>query len=260
MGFDVAELARTSPVSIPIVRSTAPGLPSGCAVCAVRGLCLPSWTDSDGALQRLQIGHRKIRKGQAVYREGDRFLFMYAVRVGTFKSTAAFKVGRDQVVAFHLPGELFGFDGLADGRHPTTTVAIEDAQVCAVSYAELNQAAALDGAVRQQIFSLISSELVRERKLLSLVAATHAEERVAAFLLNLANRLERRGYSAREFQLRMTREEIGGYLGMTLETVSRTLSAFARKGYVSVLRRRIEILDPQGLRDTFGLGATGDPC
>ncbi len=242
--------------ALPLVPS-ANHAPGRCALCPVRSHCLPSWSDSGTEFERLQIGQRRVRKGQAIYREGDPFFFMYAVRAGTFKSTVTLKEGRDQVIAFHLPGEIIGFDGLANGHHPSTAAAMEDSEVCAVPFFELNESAEKYRLVRNHINSLITTELVRERSVMSLIATTHSVKRVAAFLLNLASRMQERGYSAREIQLRMTREEIGGYLGMTLETVCRSLTAFAKQGYIDVHRRHIEILDTEGLCNHYGLSAKG---
>lgn len=231
--------------------------PSTCDGCPVARFCLPSWPHEGEGLERLHIGRRRLRQGQAIYREGDRFQFVYAVRHGIFKSTVSKNDGRDQVVAFHLPGERFGFDGLADGRHPTTATAIEDAEACAISYSELNEAIGQHHAMRHQIPAMITTEFLRERRLASLMAKTPSDQRVATFLLNLAGRLHERGYAAQDVQLRMTQEDIGSYLGTTLETVSRCLSSFARQGYVAVHRRRIVIVDPAGLRARFGIGSAG---
>ena len=228
-------------------------LNNACATCIVRSFCLPSWGEpgAPAPLQRLPIARRRVRKGQSVFRQGERGELLYAVRYGSFKSVATLRDGREQVMSFHLPGELFGFDGLADGSHPTTARALEDAEVCVLPFADLSIAAGESRSVLHYLTKTLSTELVRERRMAALIANTQSEERVAAFLLNLSQRLHERGYSAREFQLRMTREEIGSYLGTTLETVSRCLSSLARQGYVLVHRRQIEIIDLDGLRSHF---------
>lgn len=246
----------TPPAHLNLPDERAPTLAPGhaaCATCMVRHVCLPSWTEpgTRTTLDRTPIARRRLRKGQSVFREGERCEFIFAVRYGSFKSVTCLRDGREQVMSFHLPGELFGFDGLATGMHPTSARAIEDAEVCVLPYAELSEAAGESPSVLHHLTSTLSAELVRERHLASLIAATRSEERVAAFLLNLSQRLQARGYSASAFQLRMTREEIGSYLGATLETVSRCLSSLARQGFVTVRRRQIEILDPEGLRASF---------
>lgn len=252
-----AGTTATLPASAARAAAPAPGLASGpapqCAGCPVRGMCLPSGMAEWEAptLRGLLIGRRRVRKGQTVYREGDRFLFMYAVRFGTFKSSIALKDGGEQVTAFHLPGEIMGLDGTASGEHPTTVTALEDAEVCAVPYAQLTDGSADLRNLRQQVMRMVGTELVRDQRLLTLVARTHSEERVAAFLLHLSQRMQDRGYSSSDFLLRMTRADMGSYLGTTLETVSRCLSAFARRGFLKVRKRRIQLVNIEGLRTAF---------
>ncbi|WP_288252940.1 cyclic nucleotide-binding domain-containing protein [uncultured Hydrogenophaga sp.] len=224
-----------------------------CGTCIMRGYCLPSWGEPGAPppLQRTHIARRRVRKGQAVFRQGDRSEYLYAVRFGSFKSVTGLRDGREQVMSFHLPGELFGFEGLADGAQPCTVRAIEDAEVCVLPLADVSEAAGESRFVLHRLTQALSMELVRERRMAALIANTRSEERVGTFLLNLSQRLSERGYSAREFQLRMTREEIGSYLGATLETVSRCLSSLARQGFVTVHRRQIEIVDADGLRASY---------
>ncbi len=235
--------------TIPLVNA-ATSTHSACTTCMVRHACLPSWAEpgAQAPLERTPIARRRLRKGQAVFREGERCDYIYAARFGSFKSVASLSDGREQVMAFHLPGEMFGFDGLATGKQPTTVSALEDAEVCVLPYAQLSEAAGTSRSVLHHLTSTLCAELVNERRVAALIANTRSEERVAAFLLNLSQRLRERGYSSRAFQLRMTREEIGSYLGATLETVSRCLSSLARRGFVSVHHRQIEIVDPDGLR------------
>lgn len=230
-----------------------PALPGQCLTCPVRQRCIAAGIGQAESqrLCGLTIGRRRLRKGQTVYREGDRFLFMYAVRFGTLKSSMELRSGRQQVTAFHLPGELLGFDAVATGRHPTTLTALEDAEVCALPYSQLADASAELRGLRQKVLQLAGAELVREQRLLAMIVNTHSEQRVAAFLLNLSERMEERGFSPHEFLLRMTRAEIGSYLGTTLETVSRSLSAFARRGFIGIRRRHVHLKDAQALRAEF---------
>ncbi|MBI5278031.1 MAG: helix-turn-helix domain-containing protein [Burkholderiales bacterium] len=226
---------------------------SQCAGCAVRRMCLPAgladWEER--GFSSVRIGRRRVRKGQALCREGDPFHFMYAVRCGTFKAAAAKRDGGEQVTAFHLPGELMGFDAASVQRHPTTLTAIEDSEVCCVPYSQLSDASGELRTLRTRLVQLASTELVRDHQLLMLISNTHTEARVAAFLLGMSKRMQERGYSPSEFLLRMTRAEIGSYLGTTLETVSRCLSAFARRGFITVRKRRIQLLDVPALTRAF---------
>ena len=180
-------------------------------------------------LDGLMFTRRKVKSAQTLYREGERFQFVYAVRSGTFKSSLTLADGREQVSGFHIAGELMGLDGVAQGSHASGATALEDAEVCAIPYAQLTELAAGSSGTQHLVSRLMSREIVREQSLMLLLGSMNAEERLTAFLLNLSQRLKARGYSAHEFHLRMTRAEIGSYLGMTLETVSRTFSAFQQQ-------------------------------
>jgi CRP/FNR family transcriptional regulator, anaerobic regulatory protein len=227
-----------------------------CLECSARSRCIPAgMTDPEArCLSGITIGRRRVRKGQAIYRENDRFLFMYAVHFGTFKSAVMLNNGADQVTGFHLPGDMMGFDATVSGRHPTTATALEDAEVCVLPYSQLTDACGNQRGLRMQVIRMACAELVRDHRLLALIANTHSEQRVAAFLVGLSDRMRERGFSPSEFLLRMTRAEIGSYLGTTLETVSRSLSAFARRGFITVHRREIHLVDIDALRAEFEPG------
>ena len=248
-----------APQSAPIPAYTRTGavtaLGTQCSTCHLRDLCLPcgmSCTDLE-RLDGLVFTRRRIAIGQTLYRQGDKFQHIYAVRSGTFKSCLALADGREQVSGFQMSGELMGLDGLAQGTHASTSVALEDAEVCAIPYASLNELAAQSPKMQNVVSRLMSREIVREHGLMMLLGSMNAEERLAAFLLNLSQRLKARGYSPVEFHLRMSRAEIGSYLGMKLETVSRTFSAFQHQGLVEVDKRHIRILDLDGLNRAFEL-------
>jgi len=237
--------------------TAAPGAPTAlktqCSSCHLRDLCLPCGLSAADLerLDGLMFGRRRIKMGQTLYREGDRFQFIYAVRSGTFKSSLTLKDGREQVSGFHMAGELMGLDGLAHGMHASAATALEDAEICAIPYAHLTELAS--GSVNMQhiVSRLMSREIVREHSLMMLLGSMNAEERLAAFLLNISQRMKARGYSATEFHLRMSRAEIGSYLGMKLETVSRTFSAFQQQRMLEVDKRHIRILDLEALTRAF---------
>lgn len=224
-----------------------------CLSCSARQRCLPAGTEPGDTqwLHSVTIAQRRVRKGQPIYREGERFLFLYAVHSGTFKSSMMLNDGADQVTGFHLPGEIMGFDATGSGRHPTTATALEDAEVCVLPYSQLTDACAGARSLRMQILRLAGAELVREQRLLALIAHTHPDQRVAGFLLGLSQRMRERGFSPNDFLLRMTRADMGSYLATTLETVSRSLSAFARRGFITVRRRQIHLADVEALRAEF---------
>jgi CRP/FNR family transcriptional regulator, anaerobic regulatory protein len=246
---------RTAPA--PAFTRTVPVTPlkTHCSACHLRELCLPCGL-SGAEIERLDglmFARRRVAEGQTLYREGERFQFIYAVRSGTFKSCLTLADGREQVSGFQMAGELMGLDGLAQGTHASTCVALEDAEVCAIPYANLNELAAQSPKMQNVVSRLMSREIVREHGLMMLLGSMNAEERLAAFLLNLSQRLKARGYSPLEFHLRMSRAEIGSYLGLKLETVSRTFSAFQQQGLLEVDKRHIRILDLDGLNRAFDL-------
>ena len=224
-----------------------------CSKCHLRDLCLPcGMTGGDvERLDSLMFGRRKIAAGQTLYREGDRFQFIYAVRSGTFKSSLLLADGREQVGGFYMAGELMGLDGVAHGAHASSTIALEDAEVCSIPYTHFAEMAAANSGMQHVVSRLMSREIVREHSLMVLLGSMNAEERLAAFLLNLSQRLKARGYSASEFHLRMTRADIGSFLCISIETVSRTLSAMQRKGWLRVDKRRIILVDVGGFARRF---------
>lgn len=247
-----APLPASAPVSRPAM---AADTCDTCDTCAVRHLCLPFGLEreSKAILAKLLSGKRRLRKGQKLYRQGEPFEFLYAARFGSFKTVCRLSDGDEYVSAFHLPGDLMGFDGMADGQHPTTVVALENAEACAIPYEQLMEACARSSPLLKRVSRLMGMQLVREYRSSKMVSGRHAEERVAGFLLQLSEWMKERGYSPREFQLRMSRADIGSYLGTTLETVSRSLSLFAREGFITVHSRRIQLVDPERLRICCGV-------
>jgi len=202
-------------------------------------------------LDGLVFARRRVKEGQALFHEGSAFHSLYAVHSGTFKSTVTLRDGREQVSGFHMSGEVMGLDGLAQGTHASSATALEDAEICAIPYAQLTELAARKPLLQNAVCRLMSREIVKEHGLMMLLGRMNAEERVAAFLLNVSQRMKARGYSASEFHLRMSRAEIGSYLGLTLETVSRTFSAFQNQRLLRIDRKHVRILDLQALQGAF---------
>ena len=186
---------------------------------------------------------RRLRCGQALFREGEPTHFLYAVHSGSFKCSLMRKDGGEQVLHFSFPGELLGQDGLAGGHYASSAVALEESDPCALPLAALQALADTSAPWRQVLYRVMSGDIVREYRHARLLGCAGTEGRVAAFLLELGGQMEARGYSPREFHMRMSRAEIGSYLGITLETVSRTLSAFQHEGMLTVQKRHIRILD-----------------
>lgn len=221
-----------------------------CANCNLRELCLPvgmSLAELE-KVEELVATRRKIRRGESLFRAGDRFEALYAVRLGFLKSTVMSADGREQVTGFHMAGELVGLDGIGNETHSCDTVALEDTEVCVIPYERLEEVASAVPVLRHHFHKVMSREIVRDQGVMMLLGSMRAEERLAAFLLNLSQRFLARGYSPAEFHLRMTREEIGSYLGLKLETVSRLFSKFQEEGFVSVQQKHIRIIDVDGLK------------
>ena len=226
-----------------------------CSSCNLRALCTPCCGLSRLEMEvadRLVFSRLRLRRGEALYRSGDRFTSLYAVRNGFFKSTALLENGRDQVTGFSMTGEVLGMDGIGPGQHNCDVTALEDGEVCAIPFAGLQQLARELPGLQRHFHRTLSREIVRETGVMLLLGRMTADERLAVFLLNLAQRFAARGYSPSEFNLRMTREEIGSYLGLTLETVSRTLSKFQQEGLIGVQQKCIRIVDSAGLQQVLG--------
>jgi CRP/FNR family transcriptional regulator len=222
-----------------------------CSSCSLRELCLPM------GLSRAEIEHldqlvytrRRVKRGENLYRAGDGFNSLYAVRSGFFKSNVILEDGRDQVTGFHMPGEILGLDGIGTERHTCNALALEDGEVCVIPFARLEEVSREVRNLQHQFHKVMSREIVRDQGVMMLLGTMRAEERLAAFLLNLSQRFVARGYSPSEFHLRMTREEIGSYLGLKLETVSRIFSKFQEQGLISVQQKHIRILNTDGLKE-----------
>lgn len=221
-----------------------------CSSCNLRELCLPIGlppADMD-RLDTLVALRRSVSRGQALFRSGDPFRSIYAVRTGFFKTCVSTAGGRDQVTGFQMAGELLGLDGIGTERHHCDAVALEDSQVCVIPFTELETVSRDFTELQRQFHKIMSREIVRDHGVMLLLGSMRAEERLAAFLLNLTQRLKARGFSASALVLRMTRDEIGSYLGLKLETVSRTFSRFQEEGLLEVKQREVRIVDEDALR------------
>ena len=228
-----------------------------CSGCNLRELCLPVGM-SNQQLERLDdlVGQRRVVPlSEALFRAGEAFLSLFAVRTGFFKTCLASEDGREQVTGFQMAGELLGLDGIGTERHTCDAVALEDSQVCVIPFDRLEDLTRELSDLQRQFHKIMSREIVRDHGVMLLLGSMRAEERLAAFLLNLTQRLRARGYSASSLVLRMTREEIGSYLGLKLETVSRTFSKFQDEGVLEVKQRHITVLDPNKLQQLVGSSA-----
>ena len=229
---------------------TPPPIKVTCSNCNLRELCMPLGLN-DQQLHRIDeivATRRKVKRGTTLFRNGETFTSLYAIRTGFFKTCVATEDGRDQVTGFQMAGEIIGLDGIVNDHHTCDAVALEDAEVCVMPFDRLEELSREVTALQSHVHKVMSREIVREHGVMLLLGSMRAEERLAAFILNLVQRLHARGFSSSELVLRMTREEIGSYLGLKLETVSRTFSKFVEEGLVEVKQRHVRILDTEGLR------------
>jgi CRP/FNR family transcriptional regulator len=206
---------------------------------------------SDSEMERVDevvATRRKVARGDNLFRNGDKFNALYAIRTGFFKTRISAEDGRDQVTGFQMAGEIIGLDGIVSDQHTCDAVALEDAEVCVMPFDRIEELSREITSLQRHVHKIMSREIVRENGVMLLLGSMRAEERLAAFLLNLVQRLHARGFSQSELVLRMTREEIGSYLGLKLETVSRTFSKFVEEGIVEVKQRHVRILNPDGLK------------
>ncbi len=231
-------------------QSVNPSSKAQCLRCPLREHCIPTTIAFDDLdkFEELVATRKRIKRDEALYRAGDKFEALYAVRLGFLKSTVTTQTGLEQVINFPMAGEIVGLDGIANDVHCIDAVALEDTEVCVIPYAAVASLEARFPDYLRHIQKTLSRELVRQHGLDLLLGSLRAEERIAAFLLNLSQRFESRGYSKSEFVLRMTRANIGSYLGLQLETVSRILSRFADDGLITVNQKHIQILDFAALR------------
>jgi CRP/FNR family transcriptional regulator, anaerobic regulatory protein len=221
-----------------------------CSNCNLRELCMPVGL-SPHELTRIDevvTVRRKVKRGTTLFRNGEAFQSLFAIRTGFFKTCVTAEDGRDQVTGFQMAGEIIGLDGIVNDHHTCDAVALEDAEVCVMPFDRIGELSREVNALQHHVHRIMSREIVREHGVMLLLGSMRAEERLAAFLLNLVQRLHARGFSRSELVLRMTREEIGSYLGLKLETVSRTFSKFADDGIVEVRQRHVRILDTAALR------------
>ena len=223
---------------------------TACSNCNLRELCLPFGLSLD-ELERLDdliSTRRRIKRGDHLYRAGESFDSIYAIRSGFFKTDVLLEDGRDQVTGFQMAGELLGLDGISTEHHTCNAIALEDSEICAIPFNRLESLSREIHNLQHHFHKVMSREIVRDHGVMMLLGTMRAEERLAAFLLNLSQRFTARGFSHAEFYLRMTREEIGSYLGLKLETVSRAFSKFQEEGYIAVQQKHIRILNVSGLK------------
>jgi len=214
-----------------------------CRQCATYALCLPA----ENGCASLAGRRRVVKKGAHLYRTGDPFRAIYAIESGCIKTSMLTCGGDVQVLRFSLPGELVGINAIGNALHPCDAVALETTQLCELPFAHLEKLAQEHPAVQHRLLGLLSEEIVMDEKLMAMLGHQKAETRMANCLLNFNQRYRQQGHTDHSFHLPMSRQDLGDYLGLSLETVSRLFSRFQAEGLLSVQGRKVRLLDLAGL-------------
>jgi len=220
-------------------------LKAACSDCSLRDLCLPLGLNADDlrTLEGTVKSHRKLNKGDFLYRVGDSFRSLFAIRTGSTKTCEIAADGSVQITGFHLPGELLGIDAINSDIHPCDVIALETTEVCELPFGKLETLARELPGLQHQLFRLMSREVAEEEGQLLMLGRMKAEERLAAFLLSFSKRFQLLGYSPTDLRLPMSRQDLGDYLGLALETVSRLFSRFQEEKLITVQGRNVKLLN-----------------
>lgn len=225
-----------------------------CKDCSLRELCLPLGLTEDDVsdLTRIIKRTRNLKKNDYLYRIGDKLKSLYAIKSGSIKSLEFAQDGYVQITGFHLPGELLGVDAISDERHPCDAVALESVQVCEIPIASLEKLAREIPGLQKQLLRIMSKEIVKEQGQLMMLGKMTADARLATCLLSLSERFKTLGLSSEQFRLSMSRQDLGDYLGLALETVSRLFSRFQENELIKVEGRQVQILNVEKLQAVAG--------
>lgn len=226
-----------------------------CQNCSISELCLPFSLDDKEltSLDNIIDRKRPIHKGDKIFHDGEEMHALFAIRSGTFKTYTVNEEGEEQITGFHLAGDLLGFDAIANNEHPSFAQALETAMVCEIPYQNLDTLSDTMPKLKKQVLRLMSNEIKTDQNMLTLLNKKNAEQRVATFLYTLSSRYHARGLSSKEFRLTMTRSDIGNYIGLTVETISRLLNRFHKNQIIHVEGKLIKILDIDTLEKTAAL-------
>ena len=225
-------------------------LRANCAQCQVHELCLPmGLSESEvGELEQVIERRQVLKAGERLFHQGQPFRHLYMVRSGAVKTLVVDADGEERITGFHLPGELLGLDAIADECHTCMAQALETSSVCHVPFTDLEGLARLLPSLQHHLLRLMSREIQRDQQALVLLGTATAEQRLAAFLLNISCRYRQQGLSPHLFHLSMARRDMANYLGLALETVSRAMSRFQQLGVISSAGREVTINDGAALR------------
>lgn len=239
----MTQAASTSAVKLDQIRVA-------CKDCNLFQLCLPVGIDAKELeeLDNIIKRRRPVKRGEHLFRVGDPFQAIYAVRSGSIKTYTPTEDGHEQVTGFHLPGELLGLDAINLQHHPCAAKSLETTSVCEIPFDRLEELSMRLPSLQHQLLKIMSKEILHDQSLLMLLGKKSAEERLAALLLSLSTRYQQRGFSPSDFYLSMSRNDIGNYLGLAVETVSRLFTRFQDEGLLSVQRKHVRIIDLPRMR------------
>lgn len=223
---------------------------ASCSSCNLFNVCIPQGLDKDNIekLDTLVRRPRPIHRGEHIFRSGDGFRSIYAIHSGTVKVYLLTDACEEQIIGFYLPGEILGFNSIETEEYTCSAVALETSSYCEIPFSQVEEVCRRIPELQRQVFRLMSREISFSNDMMLSICRKNAEEKLATFLVSLSNRFQHRGYSAREFRLAMSRQEIGIYLGLTIETVSRTFSRMQKQNMIKVDRRSVTINDLPALR------------
>lgn len=243
-------------MSAPEPSSKLKTVKASCQTCRLRDLCLPIGLAPDeiGKLDKLINRRQRVRTGQHIFRAGKPLHFLYAVRSGFFKAYEVSNDGIEQINGFYLGGELLGLDAIGSGSHQCSAVALDDGEVCEIPFDALETLVREIPTLQRQFHRILSREITADHSIMKLLGSMSAEQKLAVFLTSLSARFNMLGYSPTSLFLKMSREEIGNYLGLTLETVSRTFRKLQDDGLLDVQRRHIQIRDLKALQQMTEIG------
>lgn len=238
-------IKNDSNMSLPDAAIDFSKIKANCSNCNLQELCLPRGLNIENMekLDHVVKGSKPIHKGQHIFRGDDSFQSFYAVRSGSVKLYTLNESGEEQVIGFYFPGEILGFDAVENHLHTCSAVALETTTVCSIPYEKINEISVKVPELQDQMFRLMSRELSKENKLLMTINKRSAEERLATFIVSLSSRFQKLGYSAKEYNLSMSRQDIGNYLGLTIETVSRLFTKFQKNGLIKIDKKSISLED-----------------
>ncbi|WP_084306503.1 fumarate/nitrate reduction transcriptional regulator Fnr [Phytopseudomonas flavescens] len=219
---------------------------ANCKDCSLASLCLPLSLDLEDmdALDEIVKRGRPLKKGEFLFRQGDTFNSVFAVRSGALKTFSLSDAGEEQITGFHLPSELVGLSGMDTELYPVSAQALETTSVCEIPFERLDELSVNLPQLRRQLMRIMSREIRDDQQMMLLLSKKTADERIATFLVNLSARFRARGFSANQFRLAMSRNEIGNHLGLAVETVSRVFTRFQQSKLLEAEGKEVHILDP----------------